>query len=420
MNRGRVAVVGAGISGLTAAYLLRHTHDVTLYEAEDRLGGHSHTHDVTATDGRRVGVDSGFIVHNDRTYPLLQRLFRELGVAVRPTEMSMGIACRGCGLEYAGGRGAAGILAQRRRVADPRFIRMLVEITRFQRLARRAVDDPATATGTFGEFLEQHRFGGYFIDHYAIPVVSCVWSCGATVALQYPARYLFAFLDNHGFLSLGDAPQWYTVVGGSRTYVERIAANLHDVRRGRPVAQVERTDDDVVVTDADGTRQSFDQVVLAVHGDDVLPLLADATADEKEVFSCFEYTPNRTILHRDNRRLPATPAARSSWNLKLDDCGARPDRPQVTYWMNRLHGYDEASPLLVTLNAEPGDQPRGVISETTYRHPVYTPTSVAAAHRLPGLRTARTAYAGAYHGWGFHEDGCRSGVAAALSLGGGW
>jgi predicted NAD/FAD-binding protein len=420
MNRARVAVVGAGISGLTAAYLLRHTHDVTLYEAEDRLGGHSHTHDVAVAAGRRLGVDSGFIVHNDRTYPLLQRLFRELGVAVRPTEMSMGIACRGCGLEYAGGRGVAGILAQRRRLADPRFVRMLVEITRFQRLARRAVDDPATATETFGEFLERHRFGRYFIDHYAIPVVSCVWSCGATVALRYPAVYLFAFLDNHGFLSLGDAPQWYTVVGGSRTYVDRIATHLDDVRRGLPVAQVERTDDAVVVTDAGGRRESFDQVVLAVHGDDVLPLLADPTLDEKEVFSCFEYTSNRTVLHRDDRRLPVTPAARSSWNLNLDDCGARPDRPQVTYWMNRLHGYDEASPLLVTLNAEPDDEPRGVISEATYRHPVYTPASVAAAGRLPGLRTARTAYAGAYHGWGFHEDGCRSGVAAAQTLGGGW
>jgi uncharacterized protein len=420
MSRPRVAVVGAGISGLSAAYLLRRTHDVTLYEADARLGGHSHTHTVGVGTGTPVGVDSGFIVHNDRTYPLLRRLFGELDVAVRPTEMSMGVSCRGCGLEYAGGRGPAGILAQRRRLADPRFVRMLLEITRFQRLARRAVEDPAAATATFGEFLAQHRFSRYFIQHYAIPVVSCVWSCGAAVAMQYPAMYLFAFLDNHGFLRIGDAPQWYTVVGGSQTYVERIAARLHDVRHGTAVAQVERGDDAVEVTAASGARERYDQVVLAVHGDDVLPLLADPSPEEKDVFGCFDYTANRTILHRDDRRLPHAGAARSSWNLTLDHCDARPERPEVTYWMNRLHGYDQANPLLVTLNAAPGDEPGRIVADMSYRHPVYTPASVAASRRLPGLNNGRTAYAGAYHGWGFHEDGCRSGVAAAQSLGGGW
>jgi predicted NAD/FAD-binding protein len=223
--RPSVAVIGSGVSGLTAAYLLNRTHHVTLFETDDRLGGHAHTHDVTAPDGTDHAVDSGFIVHNDRTYPWLRTLFADLQVQVRPTEMSMSVRCEGCGLEYAGGRGLRGVLAQPRRLLDPQFVRMLLQVKRFHRRAAAFL----AATGdsditTYGEFLEREGFSEHFIAHYAVPVVSCVWSSGREVALLYPARYLFRFLDHHGMLAVSGSPQWYTVVGGSRTYVDRLAA----------------------------------------------------------------------------------------------------------------------------------------------------------------------------------------------------
>src|SRR3954469_19708446 len=219
------AVVGSGISGLTAAYLLARTHEVTLFEADTRLGGHAHAHDVADADGLPLAVDSGFIVHNDVTYPWLRKLFDELGVEVRRTEMSMSVRCDGCGLEYAGGRGLRGLFAQPRRALDPRFLRMLVQVKRFHRRASaflRSTDDGDDTT--YGEFLHREGFSGYFIAHYGVPVVACVWSAARAPAVEYPARYLFRFLEHHGMLSISGSPQWYSVVGGSRTYVDRLRA----------------------------------------------------------------------------------------------------------------------------------------------------------------------------------------------------
>src|SRR5947209_4895035 len=230
-SRPTVAVVGAGVSGLTAAYLLSRTHDVTLFEADNRLGGHAHTHGLTDVDGRHHAVDSGFIVHNDRTYPWLRRLFDDLGVHVRRTEMSMSVRCDGCGVEYAGGRGLRGLFAQPRRLFDPQFLRMLVQVKRFHRRALsflRSTDDGNETT--YGEFLRREGFNEHFIAHYAVPVVSCVWSTGGARAVEYPARYLFRFLDHHGMLRVKGSPQWFTVVGGSRAYVDRLTAHLSDVR----------------------------------------------------------------------------------------------------------------------------------------------------------------------------------------------
>ncbi|MGI8576317.1 MAG: NAD(P)/FAD-dependent oxidoreductase [Nocardioidaceae bacterium] len=414
-----MAVVGAGVSGLTAAYLLRGSHDVTLFERESRLGGHAHTHDVPVPSGS-LPVDSGFIVLNDRTYPLLRRLFTELGVHIKPTEMSMGIACDGCGLAYVGGRGPAGIFAQRSRVVDGRFWRLLRDIRRFQRIALATLTSHRDSLETYGDFLARHGFGADFIAHYALPVVACVWSSGQADALRYPAGYLFEFLSHHGFLRCGDAPQWYVVEGGSRAYVDALASRLDVVHENRAVKAVTRKADRVVLEDASGILHEFDKVVVATHADEALALLTDASEDEFDVLGAFGYTTNRTQLHRDDTVLPTRLGERASWNFRLADCAQRSDTVQVSYWMNRLQGHPGDHPLIVTLNAADRVDPVSVIAEMTYTHPLFTPASVAVQRRLGSLNTERTAFAGAYHGWGFHEDGCRSGVAAAEHFGVSW
>ncbi|MET9317443.1 FAD-dependent oxidoreductase [Kribbella sp. NPDC003505] len=411
-----VAVIGAGVSGLTAAYLLARRADVTLFEADSRLGGHAHTHDVTDPAGRQIPIDTGFIVHNTRTYPLLRKLFAELGVRTRPTEMSMSISDPATGLEFAGGRGAPGIFAQPRRLADPRFLRLLTEVRRFHRraaayIARTGDDDLAT----LGEFLQAERFSPAFTRLYAVPVVSCVWSCGGNSALSYPARYLFRFLDHHGMLSVGGSPQWLTVTGGSRQYVDAIAERIGTVLAGRPVRSVQRHPDGVTLTVADGGTTDFDRVVLATHADHALDLLADASPEEKAVLGPFEYSRNATVLHTDTSLLPATKNARASWNHVI-----RPGTPLTTYWMNKLQGLETDETYLVTLNGADAVDPARVIARMDYRHPLYTPKAVAAQPLLATLNTGRTAFAGAYHGWGFHEDGCRAGVAAAAAFGVRW
>jgi predicted NAD/FAD-binding protein len=411
-------VIGAGVSGLTAAYLLSRTHDVTLFEAEDRLGGHAHTHDVLGRDGRQYAVDSGFIVHNDVTYPWLRKLFGELGVEVRATEMSMSVRCEGCGLEYAGGLGLRGVLAQPRRLIDPRFLRMLWQINRFHRRAlaflRKTDDEDLT---TYGDFLDREGFGGYFIAHYAVPVVSCVWSAGRETALAYPARYLFRFLDHHSMLRVGGSPQWYSVAGGSRVYVERVAGRLKDVRAAHAVTDVTRCEGGVQVRDVTGHVTAVDRVVIATHADQALGLLADPSDAEVTTLKQFGYSSNTTVLHTDGSVLPDAARARASWNYRMTSCH-RPDQPPaVSYWMNRLQGHRAAQDFLVTLNDCERLDPESIVETMEYQHPIYTPESVRAQSQLPSLATGRTVYAGAYHGWGFHEDGCRSGMEAARHFG---
>ncbi|MCD9197443.1 NAD(P)/FAD-dependent oxidoreductase [Aeromicrobium wangtongii] len=419
--RRSVAVIGSGISGLTAAYVLRKDWDVTVFEADERVGGHAHTHTVADPDATHR-VDTGFIVHNDRTYPLLRRLFAELDVEVHPTEMSMSIHCDDCGLEYAGGRGGKGIFAQRRRLLDPRYLRMLLDVKRFGRLAHElldAVESPSDPL-TYGDFLQDHGFSEYFVSHYAIPVVSCVWSSGHDTALEYPARYLFEFLKHHGFLSIKGSPQWFTVVGGSATYVDKVRDAIGDVRVSSAVRSVTRRAEGVELTMVDGTVHRADAVVIATHADDALALLSDPSDDERAVLGAFQYSDNEVLLHRDDTQLPVAPAARSAWNYRMDDCTTRSDRSTVTYWMNLLQGIDSTEPFLVTLNASQHIDPAKVVRTLAYTHPIYTPTSVAAQGELKRLSTGSTVFAGAYHGWGFHEDGCRSGVEAAAALGTAW
>ncbi|CAM5635452.1 MULTISPECIES: NAD(P)/FAD-dependent oxidoreductase [Streptomyces] len=421
-GRRRTAVVGAGVAGLTAAHVLRDAHEVTLYEADDRVGGHAHTHELDASDGRVHSVDSGFIVHNRRTYPNLLRLFDELGVATQESEMSMSVRCEGCGLEYAGARGPSGLFAQPRSALRGPYLRMLADVPRFHRAARAllALPEGGASEMTLGEFARRGRFSPYFRAHFLTPVVSAVWSCDPVTALSYPARYLFRFLDHHGMLSIGGSPVWRTVTGGSRSYVDLIVKQLSAVHTATPVRAVARHPDGVTITTRDGTTASYDSVVIATHPDQALRLLADPTDAERTVLGAFRYSRNPTLLHTDTTLLPRARGARASWNYLMPSCAADADHVTVSYDMNRLQRLDAPDSFVVTLNGSDRVDPASVRARMVYEHPVYTPESVAAQARLPALTGPVTAYAGAYHGWGFHEDGCRSGVEAAAALGVAW
>jgi uncharacterized protein len=419
MSGRRIAVIGGGISGLTASYILSRTCDVTLFEAADRLGGHADTHLVPEPGGREVPVDTGFIVYNERTYPLLTRLFGELGVPTRASDMSLSVSCSGCGLAYAGKRGPAGLGAGLRD-GGPRYLRMLTEIPRFHRAARRALASGTFADLSCGEFLRAGGFSEYFSAHFAIPLVAAVWSCPPGTALRYPAGYLFAFLANHGMLSVSGSPPWRTVTGGSREYVERIAKQLGRVRLSAPVRSVRRYPDGVQVRDWAGAVLEFDAAVIATHPDQALGLLDPPTDTERQVLSRFTYTANPAVLHTDTRLLPRRQAVRASWNYALSCRSAGAARARISYHMNRLQGLPPGRDYIVTLGGRQDIDPARVVASMEYAHPAYTRESVSAQKLLPSLNTPVTALAGAYHGWGFHEDGCRSGAAAARSLGGAW
>ncbi|WP_344413762.1 NAD(P)/FAD-dependent oxidoreductase [Amycolatopsis minnesotensis] len=419
-TRERIGVVGSGIAGLTAAYLLQRRYDVLLFEADGRLGGHAHTHDVPSAHGGTIGVDSGFIVHNERTYPNLIRLFRELNVATKETEMSMSIRCGGCGLEYAGAKGARGLFARPRNFARASYVRMLAEVKRFHRHARRVLDAPEAGDVTLGAFLAIGGYSRYFLDHFMLPLVSTVWSADRGDTLRYPARHLFAFLGNHGMLSVSGSPTWRTVAGGSREYVERAAKQLTAVHLSTSVRALTRTGGRVEIRDDGDSVHTVDRVVLATHPDQALRVLTNPTDAEREVLGAFRYSKNDAWLHTDSSILPAAEAARAGWNYASEHCGADGGAVQVSYDMNRLMRLEEPTRYVVTLNPAVPPSPDSVVARMTYDHPVYTPESVAAQRRLPELNTPVTAYAGAYHGWGFHEDGCASGVRAAESLGVSW
>jgi uncharacterized protein len=443
MTRPTAAVVGSGVAGLTAAYLLQRRYDVTLFEADGRLGGHAHTHELATSDGGTANVDSGFIVHNERTYPNLLRLFAELGVATQESDMSMSVRCEGCGLEYAGARRLSGLFPQASNAARPAYLRMLGEVARFHRHARRVLADERASEGslagpsidtegslagpsidtdvTLGAFLAVGGYSRYFTEHFMLPVVSAVWSAGESVSMSYPARYLFTFLNHHGLLAVGGSPQWRTVTGGSRSYVEKVAKALGAVATSTPVRSVTRLTHGVEIRDDADTVHRADRVVIATHPADALAVLAEPTADERAALGAFEYSQNTTQLHHDTSVLPTRPNARASWNYLKSACSSRDGAPVlVSYDMNRLQRLAEPDDYVVTLNGtDRVDQDR-VIATMHYEHPIYTPESVAAQRRLPALNDGTVAFAGAYHGWGFHEDGCAAGVRAAASLGAGW
>lgn len=421
MSDERIGVVGAGVSGLTAAYLLSKRHDVTLFESDDRLGGHAHTHELVAEDGRLVSVDSGFIVHNARTYPYLLRLFSELGVSTQNTEMSLSVRCVECGLEYAGAKRLNGLFPSAVNLRNTRYLRMLGQVRRFHREANRLLDDPAAnERTTLREFLDAGGYSTYFVEHFALPMVSAVWSAGGDISQRYPALYLFRFLRNHGMLSVGGSPTWRTVVGGSRQYVDRIAARLPRVHSASPVRSIRPDTDGVDVRDHADVVHRVDRVVVATHADQALALLDTATERQRRVLGSFGYSENEALLHHDPSLLPERSGARASWNYLKTGCRAEGGAARVSYDMNRLMRLAEPADYVVTLNAAEHVAPDRVLAKMHYRHPVYTPQSVAAQPELSTVGDERVRFAGAYHGWGFHEDGCRSGVRAAAAFGVRW
>jgi predicted NAD/FAD-binding protein/DUF1365 family protein len=422
----RVAVVGSGVAGLLAAHVLGRESRVTLYEADTRLGGHADTH-VVEHDGQELAIDTGFIVHNLRTYPHLLRLFDELGVQTQDSEMSMSVRDDDAvdfmgGLEYAGALGGSGLFPTWRNAVRPSYLRMLTEIPRFHRMAKRLMADGGEGHQTLGEFLEQGHFSPLFRTHFMESLVACVWSCDPAVALEYPARYLFRFLEHHGMLGITGSPQWRTVTGGSREYVSRVAARLPDVRTGTKVTSVLETSDGVEITDGNGRVDTYDAVVVATHPHQALSMLAEPTAAQRDVLAAMSYSPNTAQLHTDTSVLPRNPRARASWNYLRRPSDV--DRSvTVSYDMTRLQNLPvpaDGTRFIVTLGGQDLVDQSKVIETMQYEHPIFTPESVAAQGRLAECDTDRIVFAGAWHGWGFHEDGARSGVEAARRLGVEW
>ncbi|WP_310566295.1 FAD-dependent oxidoreductase [Hydrogenophaga sp.] len=431
-RRPRVAIVGSGISGLAAAHTLTGLADLTLFEAGDYFGGHTHTVDVTLPDasGRPTtfGVDTGFLVLNQRTYPNLQALFRQLDVAIVPSDMSFSVQAPGAGrhggpLEWSGSD-LSSVFAQRANLGNPRFWRMLADIVRFNhlatRLAKRGDDlgDGSPLLQPLGEFLAQHRFSDAFRDWYLLPMLGCIWSCPTDQMLRFPVATLVRFCHNHGLIQVTNRPQWYTVAGGARQYVQKIVARIPDARLNRPVRQVLRDGAGVRIV-SDGAVERFDAVVLACHSDQALALLGEgARADERAVLGAIRYQPNRAVLHTDASVMPTERKAWAAWNYARG-VGAHAAAAQVClhYWINRLQPLPTPQPVIVSLNPSTGIDPAQVIGDYGYDHPVFDLAAIRAQAQVPALQgQQQTFFAGAWMGYGFHEDGLKAGLQAARAL----
>lgn len=412
----RIAVIGSGIAGMGAAWLLSRQHETVLFEAQDRLGGHTDTHDIELA-GRHYAVDTGFIVFNPDHYPNLVRLFEQLGVQSQPTVMSFAARNEATGLEY-NATDLNRLFCQRRNLLRPAFLRMVWDIARFYRQAPHLLqsDDPGPA---LGEYLDRGRYGKLFRDDHLIPMASALWSSASSRIEDFPARHLVQFMANHHMLSLGKRPSWRVVSGGSSRYIEALQARWKvQVRLRTPVQQVQRHADGVVVQ-WQGHREHFDQVVFACHSDQALALLADPSPQEAEILGAIQYQPNDTVLHTDESLLPRNRRAWAAWNAHI------PRQPgahcTVSYCMNLLQSIDAPATFIVSLNCTDRIDPARILRRRSYHHPLYTHAMVAAQARrgeISGQR--RSWYCGAYWGFGFHEDGLRSGVDVARALGCDW
>jgi len=411
----RIAVVGGGIAGMGAAWLLSRRHEVTLFEANDYLGGHTHTHDIEL-HGRRHAVDTGFIVFNPQHYPLLTRLFVELGVASQPTTMSFSVSDERNGLEYNAGD-LRGLFCQPGNVVSPRFWRMLADLARFYRQAPALLERPDDAIA-LGDYLRAHGYSDVFRDDHLVPMASALWSSPARRILDFPAAHLVRFMHNHHMLQLTGRPQWRVVSGGSQSYVRALRMQWQvEERLDSAVSSVLRDDGGVRIAGAFGEMR-FDNAVLACHPDDALALLGDADPAERRILGALAYQDNEAVLHTDARVMPRNRHAWAAWNAHVP---ATADAAcSVSYWMNALQSLDTSEPLIVSLNRE-GIDPRRILRRMRYRHPLQTVESVRAQACRRDIQGRRgTWFAGAGWGFGFHEDGLRSGVEVANALGVPW
>lgn len=422
----KVAIVGSGIAGLSVCHHLRGRADITLFEAGDYFGGHTHTVDATLPDaqGRAIthGVDTGFLVFNERTYPQLIALFAELGIPTARSDMSFSVQVPqafggGKALEWSGSS-LATVFAQRANLLRPRFLRMLADLLRFNRVATRIAEagQEAEMLQPLGDFLDAQRFSREFRQWYLLPMLGCIWSCPTDQMLRFPVGTMIRFCHNHGLIQVNDRPQWWTVAGGARQYVEKIVAGVPDARLGTPVRALRREAHGVQLrTDAGWER--FDHVVLATHGDQSLALLADADAAEREVLSAIRYQPNRAVLHTDTSVLPRRRAAWAAWNYERGAGADQEARVCLHYLLNMLQPLPWEQPVVVSLNPVREVASEHVIGSWDYAHPVFDAAAVRAQSQVNGLQgRRRTWFAGAWMGYGFHEDGLKAGQGVARQL----
>lgn len=413
----RVAVIGSGISGLGAAHALAREARVTLFEAGSHFGGHANTLDLTL-GGVTHGVDTGFLVFNERTYPELIRLFGELGVATSLSDMSFSVQVPDVGLEWSGSS-LSTVFAQRRNLARPAFLRMLADLLRFNRLttALARQGDEAALQQPIAAFLAEHRFSASFRDWYFLPMIGCIWSCPTDQMLRFPIATLIRFCHNHGLLQVANRPRWFTVTGGSRQYVRKMLPSIADARLHTPVRSVRRTPTGATVATDHGS-EHYDEVVLACHSDQSLALLADPSEDERAVLGAIGYHPNRAVLHTDASVLPRRTSAWAAWNYeRATDSSREQATVCLHYLLNRLQPLPFTEPVLVSLNPVREPDPRSVHGEIDYAHPVFDRKAIAAQARVPLLQGQRhTWFCGAWTRYGFHEDGLMSGLAVAEGL----
>jgi len=410
-----IAIIGSGISGLTSAYLLNRSHEITVFEASDWVGGHTHTVDVTV-EGRSYAVDTGFIVFNDWTYPNFIRLLEQLGVGFKPTEMSFSVTDPDSGLEY-NGNNLNSLFAQRRNLLSPGFWGMLRDIQRFNKEALRDLqEERIDSTTTLDDYLKAGGYGERFILHYIVPMGAAIWSMSMADMLGFPLQLFVRFFKNHGLLSINNRPQWRVIEGGSSAYIEPLTASFRErIRLNCPVTRVERDEEGVVIHSAAGIER-FDKVVFACHSDQALKLLAAPSDAEQSILGALPYADNEVVLHTDTRLLPQRKLAWASWNYRLGGPGHT--QAAVTYDMNILQGIQSDTTFCVSLNQSAGISPFKVLAKYTYAHPQYSLAAVAAQGRWEELNgTQHTWYCGAYWANGFHEDGVVSALRVAHAFG---
>ena len=412
--RKRIAVIGSGIAGLASAYFLRRAHDVVLFEAAGTLGGHANTVDITL-DGRRFGVDTGFLVYNERTYPNLVALFRELGVDTIGSDMSFAVSANNGALEWAG-TNLDTVFAQRRRLASPAFLGMLANILHFNRHAMQLLTECERCPMTLGDLLTQQGYGALFRDAYLLPMAAAIWSSSPRDILEFPATTFLRFCLNHALLQINDRPQWRTVRGGSRQYVHAVAATLPDCRLNTPVQQVQRRPDGLIVRSAQGEEQ-FDEVVFATHAPTTLALLTDADMEQRGILASVRYQPNTAWLHTDIRLMPRLRKVWSAWNYLSQPQSDGSQPVCVSYWLNQLQDLPSPTPVMVTLNPHMPPATDNVLARFEYEHPIMDLAAIDAQRSLQQIQGKHGMwYAGAWTGYGFHEDGLKSALRIAKAF----